>query len=139
MTVVGATTWGTTLAIILARRDVPVRLLVRSPEEAQGLSAAGENTLRLPGYPFPPSLTITATPEEAMEGSGAVIYAVPCNTLRRNLTESGSHFDGAPLVVIAAKGLERDTSLRMSRVARDVLPSRLHSRVCVLSGPAIVG
>ena len=135
MTVVGATTWGTTLAIILGRRGVPVRLLARTADEAQGLAIAGENTRRLPGQPFPASLSVTADSPQAMEGAGAVIYAVPCNTLRQNLRDSAPCFDGWPLVVIAAKGLERDSSLRMSQVARAEMPDSLHSRICILSGP----
>ncbi len=133
--VVGATTWGTTLAIILARRGVPVRFLARTPEEALELRRAGENARRLPGHPFPSSLTVTAEPSEAIGGARAAVYAVPSNTLRENLVATVLHLDGAPLVVIAAKGLERDSSLRMSQVAREVLPARLHPHICVLSGP----
>ena len=103
--VVGATTWGTTLAIILARRGVPVRLLTRTPEEAMELRQAGENTRRLPGHPFPASMSVTSEPSEAIGGAGAAVYAVPSNTLRQNLAATAPNLDGAPLVVIAAKGL----------------------------------
>ena len=52
VTVVGTTTWGTTLALILARRGVQVRLWARDAEEARLLQEAREHTRRLPGHPF---------------------------------------------------------------------------------------
>ena len=56
--VVGTTTWGTTLALILARRGIVVRLLARTSGEAQALSSTRENP-RLLGFPFPESLSVT--------------------------------------------------------------------------------
>ena len=133
--VVGTTTWGTTLALVLARRGVAVRLWARSAEEAERLESAREHNQRLPGHPFPACLTVTASMGEALAGAPAVIFAVPSNTFRENVRWALPHFDGTPVVISAAKGLERETTKRMSQVLADELPDALAFRVCVLSGP----
>ena len=135
VTVVGTTTWGTTLALMLARRDVTVRLLARTPEEARRLQEAREHTQRLPGHPFPSSMIVTASASEAFQEAEAVIYAVPCNSMGRNLRATAAYISGSPLVISASKGLERQSGKRMSQVMEEELPPVLRARVCVLSGP----
>ena len=132
---IGTTTWGTTLALMLARREVPVRLSAPTPDEAQRLQETGEHVQRLPGHRFPPSLAVTGSALEACAGAGAVIFAVPCNTMRRNLKDAADHLSGSPLVISASKGLERESGLRMSQIMEEELPRDIHSRICVLSGP----
>ena len=133
--VVGTTTWGSTLALVLARRGVGVRLWARSAQEAAMLQQDGENKLRLPGQPFPSCLMVTSSLPEALQGAGAVIFAVPSNSLRENARLTAPHFADTPLVISACKGLEQDTSMRMSQVLAEELPRRLLERICVLSGP----
>jgi len=139
VTVVGATTWGTTLGIILARKDVPVTMLVRTPEESVQLEAARETSRFLPGVEFPPSLSLSHDPQRALalDGPepGIVILAVPSSSFRENVRRIQGAIAGEPILVSASKGLEMDTGKRMSQVLEDELPSSLHHRVCVLSGP----
>lgn len=135
VTVVGATTWGTTLGIILARRDVPVTLLVRTPEESAQLEAARETSRFLPGVKFPPSLSLSHDPQRALDGAGMVFLAVPSSSFRENVRRIQGAIAGEPILVSASKGLEMDTGKRMSRVLEDELPSSRHPRICVLSGP----
>jgi glycerol-3-phosphate dehydrogenase (NAD(P)+) len=133
--VIGTTTWGTTLALVLARRGTPVRLWARTDDEALRLREAGEHTQRLPGHAFPPGMTVTHSMQEALQGVRAVIFAVPSDSLRENARRSAAHVAGNPLVISVCKGLERDTSKRMSQVLAEEMPDTLASRVCVLSGP----
>jgi glycerol-3-phosphate dehydrogenase (NAD(P)+) len=133
--VVGATTWGTTLAIILARQGRRVRVLARTQEEAGLLEFEREHAARLPGYPFPASMHVTAAAPEAFDGATTVVYAVPAKDMRRNLQATVRDIYGSPLVVSVAKGLERGSGKRMSQVMTEELPQALHGRVCVLSGP----
>ena len=132
---VGTTTWGTTIALMLALRHVPVRLLARTEEEAARLREAGEHTQRLPGYPFPPSLSVTGDPADALSNATAVIFAVPSNSLRENARGLAPYLGDAPLVVSASKGLERDTTKRMSQVLAEELPDAAAAGLCALSGP----
>ena len=133
--VVGTTTWGTTLAIVLARRGTQVHLLARTDSEAKELRDAGENRQRLPGYAFPPALRVTASPREALRGVQALLLVVPANSLRDNVRWIASALQGTPLVVSACKGLEKESMKRMSQVLAEEIPEHLHHRICCLSGP----
>ena len=135
VTIIGTTTWGTTLGIILARKDVAVTLLARTLEESSELESSRQNTRFLPGRCFPECLTVSHDAEGALHGAGMVILAVPSNSFRDNVRRYGGVIDGKPIVLSASKGLEAETGKRMSRVLEDELPPGLHSRVCVLSGP----
>ena len=133
--IIGATTWGTTLGILLAQNGVPVSLLTRSETEAQTLTSQGRNARFLPDVPFPDSLSVTSQPESALRQSSLVIIAVPSNRMRENVQRIESHLQPGSIILSATKGLELPTAQRMSQVLEDELPANLHSGICVLSGP----
>ena len=133
--IIGATTWGTTLGILLAQNGVPVSLLTRSEPEAQTLTSQGRNARFLPDAPFPDSLSVTSQPESALRQSSLVIIAVPSNRMRENVQRIESHLQPGAIILSATKGLELPTAWRMSQVLEDELPANLHSGICVLSGP----
>ena len=133
--IVGTTTWGTTLGVILARRGVDVRLWARTQPEADALAAARQNSRFLPGVAFPPSLSVSASPREAFADADLVIIAVPSQALRANARRVGAAFPPGAIIVSAAKGLEMQSAKRMSEVLADELPAALRDRVCALSGP----
>ncbi|MFQ5827379.1 MAG: NAD(P)H-dependent glycerol-3-phosphate dehydrogenase, partial [Dehalococcoidia bacterium] len=133
--VIGNTTWGTTLGIILARRGMGVKLWARTPEEAEELNRERQNRACLPGVAFPQRLEVSSSLEEAMAGAALVILAVPAQTMRGNVRLVAGHLGGAPLLLSAAKGLEADTAKRMSQVIAEEIEPGLHPRICVLSGP----
>lgn len=133
--VIGTTSWGTTLGVILARRGIPVRLWARSTEEASALNAAQENAELLPGITFPTNFIVTPYIKEALEDAALVIFAVPSHSMRWNLRQVKPYLDSSLLILSAAKGLEMDTRKRMSEVMGDELPPQFHPNICVLSGP----
>ena len=132
--VVGTTSWGGTLALILARRGVDVRLLARTDDEARRLASDGELAARLPGHPFPPSLRVTADWAAGMDGASFVLFAVPSHTLRDNARRAAPYLPPDAIVISACKGLERGTFERMSVVLAEELPDAA-PRLCVISGP----
>lgn len=132
--VVGTTSWGGTLALILTRRGIGVRLLARSKAEAQRLASDGELVARLPGHPFPPSLRVTADWAEGMDGAPFVVFAVPSHTLRDNARRAAPHVPADAIVISACKGLEQGTFKRMSVVLAEELPGAAPN-LCALSGP----
>ena len=134
-TIIGATTWGTTLGILLAQNEVPVNLLVRTEAEAQTLSSQGRNARFLPGSFFPEGLSVTSEPESALQQSDLVIIAVPSDRLRENVQRIKAHLQPRMIVLSATKGLELPSARRMSQVLEDELPDDLHPGICVLSGP----
>ena len=133
--VVGATSWGTTLAIITAREGSQVRLLTRSEDEAATLRLANENIRFLPGSSFPPSMSVTPRADEALAGVDIVIIAVPSVALRGNARRIRGFVSGDTVVVSASKGLEADTGNRMSQVLQEEFAAIDQPPICALSGP----
>ena len=89
--IIGATTWGTTLGILLAQNGVPVSLLTRSEPEAQSLTSQGRNARFLPDAPFPDSLSVTSQPGSALQQSSLVIIDVSSDRMRENVHRIESH------------------------------------------------
>ncbi len=133
--VVGATTWGTTLSIIMACEGRAVTLLARSPDERHRLESARENSRFLPGAKFPDPMHVSDDPAEALSGAAITVIAVPSDRLRENARRIADHIAPDTVVVNAAKGLELPTALRMSQVLAEELPSQVLQGLCSMSGP----
>ena len=131
--VVGTTSWGTTLAILLARRGLNVAIWARTREVADRLRAENQNSRFLPGVEFPPNLHVTASPGEAVGGTDLVIIAVPSRTLRDNAREVEGSLGPSTIVVSATKGLEVGTGNRMSQILEAELSCG--PPICAMSGP----
>lgn len=134
VTVLGAGSWGTTYAKVLADAGREVTLWSRRSGLARTINAEHENPDYLPGITLPSGLRATSDVEEALRGAEAVALAVPSQSLRENMGQWRDVIpDGVPIISLA-KGVEIGTGLRMSQVISSV--GRLdESRVVVLSGP----
>ncbi len=135
VTVVGTTSWGTTLAILLANNGSDVALWARTEEEASALREAGENPRLPPGSTFPHGLSVTSSLEDAAPGADMVVVSVPSRNLRENMRAVRPHLADGAIVLSATKGLEIESARRMSEVMAEELPEQLHDRIAVLSGP----
>ncbi len=133
--VIGTTSWGTALGLILARREVDVVLWARTHEEAETLNRAGKNARFLPDCPFPSSLTVSSSPDEALGAAEVVIFAVPSHSLRENTRLIRSAIPSTAVIVSGVKGLEVGTGLRMTQVLEEELGVEARDRLCALSGP----
>ncbi len=133
-TAVGATSWGTTLAIILAREGHEARLLARTEDEARALETARENARFAPGVRFPLAMRATSDAAAACEGADLVIFAVPAQTLRANVRKIASAIAPDSIAISAVKGLELSSGMRMSEVLREEMPA-FDGGICALSGP----
>ena len=133
--VAGTTSWGTTLAILLARRRLDVRLWARTEGEAARLRNDGENARFVPGVELPAGLSVTSDPAAAFGDADLAIIAVPSRTFRQNVRAIGSALADGAVIVSATKGLETDSGLRMSEVLCEEMPAEAHGRICALSGP----
>ena len=132
--VLGAGSWGTALAIHLARIGHQVRLWARDVEFAADLELRRANAVYLPDIPFPPSLSAGARLPEALLGAQLVLVAVPSHGMRQVLRQAGPHVDRAAVVLSATKGIEDGSLLRMSQVIAQEWPAV--PEVAVLSGPS---
>ena len=133
--IVGTTTWGTTLGVIMARNNLTVTILARTPEEAEGLNRHRENRRFLPGVPFPDCLSVDSDPKSAVGEAGLVVLAVPSQRFRENAQWIAGHLAPEATVVSASKGLESSDGKRMSQVLEEELPPANRDGICVLSGP----
>lgn len=133
--IIGTTSWGTTLAIMLAKRSESVYLLAQTPEESERLNRERLNAKYAPGQSFPPSLKATASAEEACSGAGMTIIAVPSSRLRENARNIKKSLDRETIFVSAVKGLEAETGKRMTQLLAEELPAAFKEHTCVLSGP----
>ena len=134
ITAVGATSWGTTLGIILARQGHDVRLLARTPAEADALESARENARFVPGAKFPNTMRALADPVAACHSADMVMFVVPSQTFRSNVRAVAHAIPPSAILLSAVKGIELTTGKRMSRIIEEELPSSQRG-VCVLSGP----
>jgi glycerol-3-phosphate dehydrogenase (NAD(P)+) len=134
-TVMGAGSWGTTFAKVLADAGgTDVRLWARRPEIAEAVERSHENVEYLPGVKLPDTVRATADATAALDGADLAVFALPSQTLRRNLEAVRAVVPSAAMLLSLAKGVELGTTLRMSEVIRDVLGAPEH-QVAVLTGP----
>ncbi|MDD5038021.1 MAG: NAD(P)-dependent glycerol-3-phosphate dehydrogenase [Dehalococcoidales bacterium] len=133
--IIGTTTWGITLGVVLARKKLEVSLWARSKQEATELTKNGPYQDLLLGVDFPPRLTVTSSLSQALTKARAVILVVPSQSMRQNIRLVAKHLNRSMLIISAAKGLEIGTSRRMSEVIAEEINPRFKSNICVLSGP----
>ena len=133
--IIGTTTWGITIGLMLAQKGLEVRLWARTEKEANALRNNGPNPAQFPGVTFPPRLIITSQLSEALNDVKAVILAVPSQAMRQNISLIESHLTKSILIISAAKGLEIGSGKRMSQVIAEEIDPRFQSNICVCSGP----
>jgi glycerol-3-phosphate dehydrogenase (NAD(P)+) len=132
--VLGAGSWGTTYAKVMADAGVDVVLWARRPEVAAAVRDRHENPDYLPGVRLPGNLTSTSDAAEALADADAVVLGVPSQTLRANLAGWRPLLPPGRTLVSLAKGVELGTLKRMSEVVAEVadVPA---DQVAVVSGP----
>ncbi|NBO68607.1 MAG: NAD(P)H-dependent glycerol-3-phosphate dehydrogenase, partial [Actinobacteria bacterium] len=129
--VVGAGSWGTTVANAVAKNQ-PTLLWARRGELAEQISTRHENGDYLSGVQLTESLRCTADLAEVVANASLVMMAVPSNGFR-DVAAEVAKFVGADVPIVSlAKGLERETLRRMSEVANELMPG---NPVAVLTGP----
>ena len=131
--VLGAGSWGTTLADLLARKGLAVRLWAYEAEVAEAVNARHENPLFLPGAALAPSLSASADAADVVRGADLVLSAAPSHAVARVLSAVAGALGPATPIVSATKGIEPDELLLMSQLAARILPGRPFA---ALSGPS---
>lgn len=142
VTVLGAGSWGTALAIHVARRGFNTALWTRRADHCAAMIEQGCNPRYLPDHPFPNTLTPTDDLAGALAGDPAlVICAVPSHGMRGMIQRARDVFEAQaparpPLYLIAAKGIEVDSLANMHDVLAQELPSAHHEGITALGGPS---
>ncbi len=133
-TILGAGSWGTTLAVVLSRAGRAVTLWGRDAAHVAELAARRENARYLPGVRIPDDVRCTASLEEAVAAADRVIVAVPSQGVRALAARLATLVEPRHAVLSATKGIEAESSSRMSEILRAQLPG---APLAVLSGPNI--
>jgi len=134
--VLGAGSWGTTLAVLLARKGHCVSLWAHRPEFARQLSAERENRRYLEGVAFPANLRVTDSIVDAVTHASMIVTAVPSQALRETAEQLRGISMQGRIIVNVAKGIELRTGKRMSEVLLETLPDLVPSQVSALYGPS---
>lgn len=136
ITVMGAGSWGTALAMVLADNGHEVRLWGHNPKQIEEINQNRTNEKYLPGVALPSGITGYSSLEEALVDSDTVILAVPTKAIREVL-RSIIDIQKSPLTIVhVSKGIEPDTLLRISEMIEEEMPKELLSDIVVLSGPS---
>jgi glycerol-3-phosphate dehydrogenase (NAD(P)+) len=136
--ILGGGGWGTALAIVLSRSRKPheISLWVRNAELAESIRREHENKLYLPGARLPESVHVSAQLEAALSSAQVIVGAMPSAHARQVYGSALPFAAAGPSFVIASKGLEPTTHLRMSEVVAQVVASKFVARIAVISGPS---
>ena len=132
--VMGAGSWGTTLAKVFADAGNEVRLWVRRPELAETIATTRRNADYLPDVELPAGVTPLTDAASALSAADVVVFGIPSQSLRPNLEAWAPLLPEDATLVSISKGVETATLKRMSEVIVDATGART-SRVAVLSGP----
>lgn len=133
--VIGAGSWGTSLAILLANKGYRVHLWVRREELLQKMVEAGENVEYLPGISLPGEIRLTSDLRQVVRGKRVLVLSVPSHALGEMIKQIQDDLEDEAIVVNTAKGLTEDTYQRLSQVILENLPTLDPDRLAVLSGP----
>ena len=132
--VMGAGSWGTAFALVLADAGNDVRMWGRRDELCRAISDTHENPDYLPGIELPEAIRASSDPAQVLSDAEVVVLAVPSQQLRDNLGSWGSHIPDTAVLVSLMKGVELGTHLRMSEVIAEVTGAG-PERIAVVSGP----
>jgi len=134
--VIGAGSWGTTLANLLAKKGLEVTLWAYEAELVTAMGTRRENPLFLPGVTLAPGLSVTNELRDAVEGKELILLASPSQVMRGVVTQVAPFLRPGVTLVNASKGIELDTFMTIDQVCATVLPPEVARRFCVLSGPS---
>lgn len=129
----GAGSWGTTLADLLARKGHDVRLWAYEPEVVDAVNTSHINPIFLPESPLAPSLRAYADARQAVAGADVLVSAAPSHAVRSVISQVSGAVAPGMLVVSATKGIEHRTLALMSELLAELLPG---ARVAAISGPS---
>lgn len=137
LAVIGAGSWGTALAVQLARRGHEVRLWGRDATAMARMANVCENETYLPGVTFPATLTPVAELQQAVDKANDLVVVVPSHALRDCLQTLAPLLQPRQRILWATKGLEPETARLPHEVAAEVLGTTRPT--AVLSGPSFAG
>lgn len=133
---IGAGSWGTALAIVLADNGHEVRLWTQNKERIKEINETHTNQQYLPGIELPENIVASSSMESVLSGLDVVVLAVPTKAIREVLQLIKEIRIEPFTIVHVSKGIEPDTLMRISEMIREELPEKLCKDIVILSGPS---
>jgi glycerol-3-phosphate dehydrogenase (NAD(P)+) len=130
--VIGAGTWGTALAHLLAEEEYDVSLWVFEKELADEIILTGINRIYLPDVTLPPGIKVTNNIEDAVKNARYILLVVPTQFMRSIFNEAVKYISQDVVIISASKGIEQGTLLTGSAILKEMSDCQ----VAVLSGPS---
>jgi glycerol-3-phosphate dehydrogenase (NAD(P)+) len=134
--VVGAGSWGTALANLLAKKGHTVRMWSFEADVAATINAAHENTKYMRGVALAPTLTASTDLESVIRGADAILSISPAQHVRGVMQQAAPYIGEDALVISASKGIEIGSLKTMAQVLAEVLPKNVAANSTYLSGPS---
>ncbi len=135
LAVIGAGSWGTALAKVLAPRFERVSLWARDSALAGNINSSSENARYLPGIRLPENVTASSEMARSVEDATIILSAVPARNTSEIYVGLAEYLTDEMCFVTATKGIENGTLLRMSQLVSEVISGLFQPRIAVLSGP----
>ena len=133
VSVIGAGSWGTALAILLEKNGHQVTLWSHREEEAKELAKSREHKSKLPGVEIPEGIEIIGNLESALREKDVIVFAVPSVAVRSTAKKVAPYVKEGQLIVNVAKGIEETTLMTLTDIIEEEIPG---AKGCVLSGPS---
>lgn len=130
--VIGAGSWGTTLAALLAGKEYDVSLWAFEKDLVESIYNTGVNSVYLPDVQLPANLKVTHDIEEAVKKSRYILNAVPTQFTRAVFNEAMKYIQEKAVIISASKGIEQGTLLTVSSILKEITGHQ----IAVLSGPS---
>lgn len=134
--IIGAGSFGTAMAILLARNGYPITLWSHEEAVAEEINFNRENRTFLPGFKLSPLITATSEIRSVVADKPVLLQVNPAQATRRVMTEAIPYMDPGAIIVNCTKGLENTTLLTMSQLLHEILPPSNRDRLAFLSGPS---
>ena len=134
--VLGAGSWGTALAKLVADQGEPVSLWSRREEQVTAINGSRRNPTYLTDIELPATLRATSDLEDALDGAALVIVVVPTEANRALLQQALPFIPEDAAILSATKGIEQGTLELVSEIFEDVLPKERHRMLTYLGGPS---
>ena len=134
--VIGAGSWGTTLAHLFAANGLEVNLWVFEKNLCETIQKTGENNIYLPGFRLHENVHPRNRLEDVVGGCRLIVMVVPSHVYRGVAVQMLPHLRADALIVSATKGIETETLVTMSGIWKEILPPDTGIKVLSLSGPS---
>lgn len=134
--IIGAGSWGTALANLLALKGYQIKLWVYEPELREILKNKRENTYYLPGVTLDGLIEPYQNLAEVAKGQMILVSTLPSQVVRSVIAQLTPYLPARPLIITASKGIEKGSLLTCSQVIKEVTPPHIDARIVALSGPS---